>query len=73
MSFHRKSIDRSLPVCRYIRTKGMHVYGMDAGDAFVTSRSSNYHCLRTQKVTGPDDRLCLPERCNAARGCFSRR
>ncbi|MEZ4383648.1 MAG: hypothetical protein R3A79_20115 [Nannocystaceae bacterium] len=70
MSLHLKVIDRSRPICRHIRTKGMHVYGPEATDAFVTSRSSSYQCLRTQQVTGPDDRLCLPESCAPARECF---
>ncbi|MCB9570017.1 MAG: hypothetical protein H6710_22820 [Myxococcales bacterium] len=73
MSLHLKVIDRSRPVCRHLRTKAMHVYGPETGDAFVSSRSSNYQCLRTQQVTGPDDRLCLPESCTPSRECFAAR
>jgi len=73
MSLHLKVIDRSRPICRHMRTKAMHVYGPDVVDAFVSSRSSHYHCLRTQQVTGPDDRLCLPEACTESRSCFSAR
>jgi hypothetical protein len=65
-----RSIDGEAPVCRHIRTKGMHVYGQDTGDVFQTSRSSHYHCLCTQTVTGPDQRLCVPEACTPSRGCF---
>lgn len=66
-------VDTSQPVCRWLRTKGMHVYGQDTPDAFTTSRSSHYHCLRTQFVTGPDGELSLPERCSAGRSCFEAR
>lgn len=73
MSLHLKTVDRSRPVCRHLRTKAMHVYGPDVADAFVSSRSSQYHCLKTQQVTGPDDGLCLPESCIGARACFEER
>lgn len=66
-------VDTSQPVCRHLRTKGMHVYGHDTPDAFSTSRSSHYHCLRTQFVTGPDGELSVPERCAAGRECFEKR
>lgn len=66
-------VDPGQPVCRFLRTKAMHVYGQDTPDAFSTSRSSNYHCLRTQFVTGPDGDLSVPERCKAGRGCFEAR
>jgi hypothetical protein len=49
------------------------VYGRDTPDAFATSRSSHYHCLRTQFVTGPDQSPCLPEDCQPGRGCFETR
>lgn len=61
------------PVCRYLRTKGLHVYGADTPDVYVTSRSSSYHCLRTAFVTGPDQALCLPEHCQPGRPCFEDR
>lgn len=73
MPLHLRVIDRDQPVCRALRTKAMHVYGHDTGDAFVTSRSSNYQCMRTQFVTGPDAAPCLPEACTPARGCFEAR
>jgi hypothetical protein len=62
-----------VPVCKHLRTKALHVYGQDTPDAFVTSRSSSYHCLRTQFVTGPDSALCLPESCQPGRDCFEDR
>lgn len=58
------------PVCRNIRSKALHVYGSDTPDAFITSRSSSYQCLRTEFVTGPDQALCLPEQCQPGRACF---
>lgn len=66
-------VDTTRPVCRHLRTKGMHVYGQDTPDAFATSRSSNYHCLRTQFVTGPDGALSVPEQCKPGRDCFEGR
>ena len=70
MPFTLKVVDTTRPVCRHLRTKGMHVYGHETPDVFQTSRSSHYQCLRTQLVTGPDQGLCLPESCTPARGCF---
>ncbi len=61
------------PVCRFLRTKALHVYGQDTPDAFSTSRSSSYHCLRTQFVTGPDAAPCVPEDCQPGRRCFEAR
>jgi hypothetical protein len=69
----RTRLDAGAPVCRHLRTKALHVYGHDTPDAFVTSRSSHYTCLRTQFVTGPDQGLCVPEACHPARGCFEAR
>lgn len=66
-------IDTDQPVCRHLRTKAMYVYGRDTPDAFVTSRSSHYHCLRTQFVTGPDGGLTVPESCRPTRECFEER
>jgi hypothetical protein len=60
-------------VCRHMRTKALYVYGQDTPDAVMTSRSSHYHCLRTQFVTGPDQGLCVPERCTPGRSCFEER
>jgi hypothetical protein len=61
------------PVCRSLRTKALHVYGPDTPDAYATSRSSHYHCLRTQFVTGPDQAPCVPEQCQPGRSCFEAR
>lgn len=63
----------ALPVCRFLRTKALHVYGPDTPDAYSTSRSSSYQCLRTQFVTGPDRALCVPEDCQPGRSCFEER
>ena len=65
--------DTSQPVCKNLRTKALHVYGRDTPDAFATSRSSHYHCLRTQFVTGPDGDLTVPETCRPSRACFEPR
>ena len=48
----------------------MHVFGSNTADAFATSRSSSYHCLRTAFVTGPDHAPCAPEMCAPGRACF---
>jgi hypothetical protein len=66
----RSKLEAETPVCRHLRTKEMYVQGQDVEDAYVTSRSSPYHCLRTQFVTGPDDAPCLPELCQPTRDCF---
>ena len=66
----KRSLNEAPPVCRYLRTKALHVYGQHTPDAFITSRSSHYHCMRTQFVTGPDHAPCLPEACRSHRGCF---
>lgn len=69
----RKEMQHGTPVCRFLRTKALHVYGQDTPDAFVTSRSSHYTCLRTQFVTGPDAAPCVPEDCRPGRRCFEHR
>ena len=61
------------PVCRFLRTKALHVYGRDTPDAYRTSASSHYHCLKTQFVVGPDQAPCVPEACQAGRHCFEAR
>lgn len=66
-------VDTTQPVCRSLRTKALHVYGQDTPDAFSTSRSSHYHCMRTQFVTGPDGQLTVPEHCKPGRPCFEAR
>lgn len=58
------------PLCRHLRTKAMHVYGQETPDAYATSRSSHYHCLRTAYVTGPDHAPCTPDDCGPERVCF---
>lgn len=68
----RKRADGT-PVCRHLKTKALHVYGNDTPDAWVTSASSSYTCLRTQFVTGPDAALCIPEECQPGRHCFEER
>jgi hypothetical protein len=60
-------------ICRHMRTKALYVYGQDTPDAVRTSHSSGYQCLRTQFVTGPDQRLCAPEECTPGRDCFEER
>lgn len=70
---HTRRLAADTAVCRHIRTKALHVYGQDTPDAFVTSRSSHYSCLRTQQVTGPDQGLCVPEHCHPGRDCFESR
>jgi hypothetical protein len=66
----QKKVDEGTPRCRHLRTKALHVYGRETPDAYVTSRSSSYQCLRTQFTTGPDGGLCVPEDCQPGRDCF---
>lgn len=67
------NVDNSRAVCRHMSTKALHVYGQDTSDAFHTSRSSGYQCLKTSFVTGPDGGLCVPESCQPGRDCFRSR
>ncbi|MEM6295571.1 MAG: hypothetical protein AAGA54_30135 [Myxococcota bacterium] len=69
----RRKSEEDAPVCRHIRTKALHVYGQDTPDAYLTSHSSSYQCLRTQFITGPDASPCLPEDCQPGRDCFDAR
>ncbi len=73
MPNYMRVIDTSVPVCKHLRTKALYVYGQDTPDAFTTSRSSHYHCQRTQMVTGPDRAPCVPESCEPGRDCFELR
>jgi hypothetical protein len=66
-------VDRTRPVCRSLRTKGLYVYGPDSADLYRTSRSCSYRCARTSRVTGPDDAPCVPESCQPGRDCFESR
>jgi hypothetical protein len=66
-------VDNSRPVCKHLRTKALHAYGADTHDAYHTSRSSSYQCLKTCFVTGPDQGLCVPEKCQPGRRCFEPR
>lgn len=66
-------VDTSRPVCKHLRTKALHAFGSETHDAFHTSRSSGYQCLKTCFVTGPDQRLCAPENCQPGRNCFESR
>ncbi|PRQ09802.1 hypothetical protein [Enhygromyxa salina] len=66
-------VDDSRPVCKHLRTKALHAYGAQTHDAFHTSRSSSYQCLKTCFVTGPDRQLCVPEACQPGRTCFEPR
>mgnify|MGYP001227906785 FL=1 len=66
-------VDPTVPVCKHLRTKALHVYGRDTSDAFSTSRSSHYHCLRTQFIIGPDGGLSVLESCWPGRDCFEPR
>lgn len=67
------NVDKTRKVCAHLRTKALHVYGQDTADAFHTSRSSNYHCIHTAFVTGPDGCLVAPEECQPGRACFHER
>jgi hypothetical protein len=66
----RSKLAADTPVCRHLRSKEMYVQGQDCEEAFVSGETSQYCCLRTQFVTGPDDALCLPELCQPSRDCF---
>jgi hypothetical protein len=56
--------------CRSLLSKGLYINaGLPKGKE-VTG-DGNFWCGKTQKVYGPDDRICDGDRCtNATRSCY---
>lgn len=56
--------------CQHLRCKGMGVFG----DGYLTpederARTTDFWCLHTHNVLGPDGDLVMLSRCVAGRGC----
>lgn len=71
--YHYFQEDRFMakPVCQYLRTKKCYI-PTQASDNFLTETGSGsqYWCIRTMTVMGPDDVVVSPEDCNSRRACF---
>lgn len=71
MSFVKNPDNPDLPVCKNMRTKASYVPDMDNQHFMeVHHPYSQYFCLRTLHVIGPDDDIVCPEECTPARACF---
>jgi hypothetical protein len=65
-------IDREIPLCRHLRSKGMYVF-TDGPDADTTKDYDDtaYWCLRTMKEFGPDEEMVGAALCRTtARPCY---
>lgn len=61
------ALDRNVPPCRYLRSRGMYIHG----DAAEDPETSVYWCLKTQKSFGVDDEHVNARSCRVpARPCF---
>ena len=58
--------------CKYLKTKKAFMHSIDGSDSWRTNKSntSQYWCIKTMGVTGPDDQQVQPEGCQAHRRCF---
>jgi hypothetical protein len=58
--------------CANLRTKGMYVPPNPLADGNTEQGSSTavYWCLKTMKMTGPDDGFVARDVCIAGRTCF---
>jgi hypothetical protein len=56
--------------CRHLLSKGLFInHGLPPGQKAVGD--GNFWCGKTQRVFGPDDRLCDGEECrDASRSCY---
>ncbi len=71
MSFIKNPEKPDLPICKNMRTKASYVPDMqDPHYMEVYDPYSQYFCLKTLHVIGPDDDIVCPEECTASRNCF---
>ena len=58
--------------CARLRTKGMYLPPNELADGRTPEGSSTavFWCLKTMKMTGPDDGPVAPEVCLEGRSCF---
>lgn len=60
-------LDRNAPSCRYLRSRGMYLYG----DVSEDPEASTYWCLKTQRSFGVDDEHVNARDCRLpSRSCF---
>ena len=60
------------PACASLRTKGMYLPPNPSADSNTPGGSATavFWCLKTMKMTGPDDGFVAPEACTPARRCY---
>lgn len=59
------------PVCQYLRTKKCYIPTQGSENFLAeTSPGSQYWCIRTMTVMGPDDKVVSPDDCDGHRTCF---
>ena len=60
------------PPCACLRTKGMYLPPNPKADGITPGGSSTavYWCLKTMKMTGPDDGPVSSEVCGSGRTCY---
>lgn len=57
--------------CRHITSKGMRVFGEDYQTPVdETERTTDFWCVQTQSVLGPDGALVMLSRCSQDRRCY---
>jgi len=58
-------------ICQNLRTKASYVPGIRTENYLSEpDPMSQYWCVKTMKVIGPDDRPVEPEDCKTVRKCF---
>lgn len=58
--------------CALLRTKGMYLPPNPSADSVAPEGSATavFWCLKTMKMTGPDEGFVAPEACVAGRSCW---
>ena len=61
--------------CALLRTKGMYLPPNPKADGITPGGSSTavYWCLKTMKMTGPDEGHVAPDSCIPGRSCYKPR
>ncbi|MFQ6041687.1 MAG: hypothetical protein ACE5PV_12590 [Candidatus Poribacteria bacterium] len=58
-------------ICQNLRTKASYVPGVRTENYLIESDPmTQYWCVKTMKVIGPDDKFVVPEDCMPERKCF---
>lgn len=58
--------------CKYLKTKQSFMHSVEDSERWRTNKSSTsqYWCVKTMGVTGPDDAQVHPEECQEHRRCY---